>query len=94
MLYASLKAIHLLAIVAWIGGMFFMLLCLRPAAAEVLEPPARVRLMHAAMRRFFARRHVAAIALALLSGAAMIGMAVGAKRRAPGWPSTCRSTGT
>ena len=47
MLYASLKAIHLLSIVAWIGGMFFMHTCLRPAAAEVLEPPARVRLMHA-----------------------------------------------
>jgi uncharacterized membrane protein len=73
-LYASLKAIHLLAIVVWIGGMFFMHFCLRPAAAEVLEPPARVRLMHATMRRFFAMV-TAAIALVLLSGAAMIGLA-------------------
>jgi uncharacterized membrane protein len=71
-LYASLKAIHLLGVVVWIGGMFFMLTCLRPAAAEVLEPPARVRLMHAALRRFFAAVSLAAL-LVLLSGAGMLG---------------------
>jgi uncharacterized membrane protein len=73
-LYASLKALHLLSIVVWVGGMFFMLACLRPAAAEVLEPAARVRLMHAAMQRFFDAVTVAA-GLALLSGAAMLGLA-------------------
>jgi uncharacterized membrane protein len=73
-LYASLKVLHLLSIVVWVGGMFFMLACLRPAAAEVLEPPVRVRLMHAVMRRFFDAATVAAL-LALLSGAAMIGLA-------------------
>ena len=71
MLYASLKAIHLLAVIAWVGGMFFMLMCLRPAVHEVLEAPARVRLMHATLRRFL--RIVALAALAVLvSGAAMI----------------------
>ncbi len=74
MLYASLKAVHLLAVIVWIGGMFFMLACLRPAAAEVLEPPARVRLMHAAMRRFFAAATIAAL-FVLLSGAIMIALA-------------------
>jgi uncharacterized membrane protein len=73
-LYASLKAVHLLSVVVWLGGMFFMLACLRPAAAQVLEPPARVRLMHAAMRRFFAAVTVA-VALIVLSGMAMVGMA-------------------
>ena len=73
MLYAFLKAIHLLGIVVWIGGMFFMVACLRPAAADVLEPPARVRLMHAVMHRFFAVVTVAALC-ALLSGAAMVGL--------------------
>ncbi len=73
MLYASLKAVHLLGVVVWIGGMFFMLACLRPAAAEVLEPPARVRLMHAALRRFFSAVTVATL-VALLSGAAMVGL--------------------
>ena len=52
MLYASLKAVHLLAVIVWVGGMFFMLMCLRPAVHEVLEAPARVRLMHATLRRF------------------------------------------
>jgi uncharacterized membrane protein len=73
-LYASLKAVHLLAIIVWVGGMFFMLACLRPAAAEVLDPPARVRLMHAAMRRFFDAVTIAAVVV-LLTGAAMIGVA-------------------
>ena len=72
-LYASLKAIHLLAAVVWVGGMFFMVACLRPAAS-VLEPPQRVRLMHATMRRFFAVVAVAAT-LALLSGTTMIVLA-------------------
>ena len=52
MLYASLKAIHLLAVIVWVGGMCFMLICLRPAVHEVLEAPARVALMHATLRRF------------------------------------------
>ena len=74
MLYSSLKAVHLLAIVVWLGGMFFMLACLRPAAAAVLEPPVRVRLMHAVLRRFFDAVTVAAL-IALASGVAMLGLA-------------------
>ena len=80
LLYASLKALHLLAVVAWVGGMAFTLFCLRPAAA-VLEPPARVTLMHAALRRFIALVAVAAT-LALLSGAALVGIAWSASSRA------------
>ncbi len=80
MLYAFLKAFHLLAVIVWIGGMAFMLFCLRPAA-RVLDPPARVTLMHAAMKRFIA---VAAIAIAVLfvCGAAMVGVAWSEARRA------------
>ena len=73
-LYASLKAVHLLAIVVWVGGMFFMLACLRPAAAAVLGPPDRLRLMHATLRRFFAVVSVAAV-LALASGGVMVALA-------------------
>ena len=80
MLYAFLKAFHLLAVVVWIGGMAFMLFCLRPAA-RVLEPPARVTLMHAAMRRFFTVATIA-IAVLLACGAAMVGIAWSAARRA------------
>jgi uncharacterized membrane protein len=73
-LYASLKAVHLLAVIAWVGGMFFMLMCLRPAVHEVLEAPPRVRLMHATLRRFLRIVGLAVLAI-LVSGAAMIFMA-------------------
>ena len=74
MLYATLKAVHLLAVIGWLGGMFFMLLCLRPAVHEVLEAPPRIRLMHATLRRFL-RIVGIAVLLILASGAAMIAMA-------------------
>jgi uncharacterized membrane protein len=79
-LYAFLKAFHLLAVVVWIGGMAFMLFCLRPAA-RVLEPPARVTLMHAAIKRFLA---VAGIAIAVLfaCGVALVGIAWSAAHKA------------
>ncbi|HEX2540504.1 MAG TPA: CopD family protein [Caldimonas sp.] len=80
MLYASLKAVHLLAIIVWVGGMFFMIHCLRPAAS-MLEPPLRLALLHATMRRFFAVV-IGAIIVILASGAAMIAMAWAASRRA------------
>lgn len=80
MLYVTMRAIHLLSIVAWVGGMFFMLACLRPAAAVVLEPPARLRLMHATMRRFFAIV-IGAVVLVLLSGGVMFGLAASTAAR-------------
>lgn len=48
-----LITLHVLATVIWIGGMFFAHMALRPAAASVLEPPQRLRLMQAALGRFF-----------------------------------------
>lgn len=80
MLYASLKAVHLLAIIVWVGGMFFMIHCLRPAAS-MLEPPLRLALLHATMRRFFAAV-AASIVVIFVSGAAMVWMAWSASRRA------------
>lgn len=44
--------LHTLAATLWVGGMFFALVCLRPAAAA-LEPALRVQLMTGAMQRFF-----------------------------------------
>ncbi len=44
MFYSSLLALHVLAVVIWVGGMFFAYNALRPAAAEVLEPPNRLKL--------------------------------------------------
>jgi len=49
----TFKLIHLLAVLIWVGGMFFAYVVLRPAAAETLEPPQRLRLWNAVLRRFF-----------------------------------------
>jgi len=79
--YALLKTIHLLAVVVWLGGMFFAHFCLRPAAMT-LAPPQRVPLMAAALGRFFQAVGVA-IVLILVSGGGMLWRVV----------STTKSTG-
>lgn len=71
--YAVLKSIHLLSIVVWVGGMFFALYCLRPAAAA-LEPPQRVALMRDVLGRFL-RIVTWAVGLVLVTGAWMIATA-------------------
>lgn len=71
MFYAILKSLHLLSIIVWIGGMVFAHFFLRPAVAQ-LEPPVRLRLMHAVLGRFFAAVLVAA-GLTLVTGTWMIG---------------------
>jgi uncharacterized membrane protein len=71
MIYAILKLLHILAIVVWIGGMVFAHFFLRPAAMQ-LEPPQRIRLMHAALQRFFSAVLVS-IGVVLVSGLWMIG---------------------
>lgn len=71
MLYATLKLLHILSIVVWVGGMVFAHFFLRPAALA-LEPPQRVRLMHATLQRFF-NAVLIAIAVVLATGLWMIG---------------------
>ncbi len=71
MFYATLKSLHVLAIVVWIGGMVFAHFFLRPALAQ-LEPPQRLRLMHEVLGRFFKAVLVAAL-LTLASGVWMLG---------------------
>lgn len=71
MLYAALKTLHILAIVLWIGGMFFAHFCLRPSVAS-LDPPVRLKLMHEVLGRFFGYVLVASL-LALGTGVWMIG---------------------
>ncbi|OGS91703.1 MAG: hypothetical protein A2Z95_05900 [Gallionellales bacterium GWA2_60_18] len=65
------KLIHLLAVLAWVGGMFFAYVVLRPAAVEILQPPERLRLWHGVFRRFF-RWVWGAIGVILVSGLYMI----------------------
>ncbi len=46
-------ALHVLAVVVWVGGMFFAYMILRPVAASELEPPVRLNLWRHVFSRFF-----------------------------------------
>jgi len=46
-------ALHLLAVVVWVGGMFFAYMALRPVAATLLEPSLRLPLWSQTFARFF-----------------------------------------
>ena len=69
-LYATLKTLHILSIIVWVGGMAFAHFFLRPALAE-LEAPARVVLMRDVLGRFFTNV-LSMIVVALVSGIAMM----------------------
>lgn len=71
MIDATLKTVHVLSIVVWIGGMVFAHFFLRPAVAQ-LDAPERVRLMHDVLGRFF-QAVLAASLLTLASGVWMLG---------------------
>ena len=71
MLYATLKLVHILSLIVWIGGVVFAHFFLRPAA-QTLEPAARVRLMADVLQRFF-NAVLVAIVLVLGTGLWMIG---------------------
>ena len=68
-------ALHVLAAIVWVGGMFFAHQCLRPALAE-REPPVRLAVMADALRRFFLWVWLA-VAVLLASGFGQIAMAGG-----------------
>lgn len=68
--------IHLLSIVVWVGGMFFAYVVLRPSAAEILQPPERLRLWDKVFSRFFNWVWLA-VFLVLVSGFYMIYMVGG-----------------
>jgi uncharacterized membrane protein len=49
---AFATGLHSLAAIVWVGGMFLIYVCLRPAHG-VLPPPERIRLMTGVFQRFF-----------------------------------------
>lgn len=63
-------ALHTLGAVVWVGGMFVLYVCLRPALGR-LEPPQRMRLMQVTLQKFFPWVWTAILAL-LLAGYWMV----------------------
>lgn len=51
--FALAYALHVLAALIWVGGMFFAWTILRPATVATLEAPARLTLWPEVFRRFF-----------------------------------------
>ncbi len=45
--------LHLIAVIIWVGGMFFAHMVLRPAVNELLQPPQRLPLMLKVFDGFF-----------------------------------------
>lgn len=64
-------SLHLIAAVVWVGGMFFAYVCLRPVAAQLLDPPVRMTLWSRVFKQFFMFVWVAIILL-IVSGHGMI----------------------
>lgn len=69
--YALLYTLHVLAALAWVGGMFFAWSILRPAAGSALDSPARLTLWVEVFRRFFVWVWVAVLILPI-SGVGLI----------------------
>lgn len=65
-----LIALHVLAAILWVGGMFFAYVVLRPSAGA-LDPPARLGLWRRVFSRFFPWVW-ASIAVLLATGYAMV----------------------
>lgn len=82
-MYNLIKFFHLAAAIFWMGGMAFMVLALRPVAAEQLEPPARLKLTAAVLARFFIVV-IVSIAALLATGLVML-LGTGMKGAPPGW---------
>ena len=76
-----LVALHVLAAVVWVGGMFFAYMVLRPAAGP-LEPADRLPLWYRVFGRFFPWVW-ASIVLLLISGYGMLFRAFGGFAGAP-----------
>jgi uncharacterized membrane protein len=75
-------ALHLLAVILWVGGMAFALLVLRPALAA-LPPPLRAGVLARVFARFLPLVGVAVIVVAV-SGGALLTQYRGLRAAPPG----------
>ncbi len=76
-----LIALHILAAVVWVGGMFFAYMVLRPSAGP-LQAEARLQLWYRVFSRFFPLVWASVVVL-LLSGYGMMVLAFGGFAGAP-----------
>lgn len=67
----SAVLLHVIAVVIWVGGMFFAYMVLRPVAAAQLEPPVRLNLWVGVFSNFFPWVWVC-VTVVLLTGLWMI----------------------
>jgi uncharacterized membrane protein len=72
MAWLTLKAMHVLAVVVWVGGMAFAHFFLRPAV-QVLEPPQRLALMRQVLGRFLPAAG-AAVVVVLVTGLGLVAL--------------------
>lgn len=75
-------ALHVLAVIIWVGGMFFAYMALRPVAASQLEAPVRLTLWQGVFGKFFLWV-IASIVLILISGYWMIFGPYGGMKNTP-----------
>ena len=75
---SPLQMLHVLAVVIWVGGMFFAYMALRPVAASQLEPPERLKLWVGVFGKFFPWVW-ACVILIIVTGHGLIYMAGGFK---------------
>jgi uncharacterized membrane protein len=58
-----LVLLHVLAVIVWVGGMFFAHFFLRPVAGAQLPPPQRLPLLAGVLGRFFVAVTIAIVAI-------------------------------
>jgi uncharacterized membrane protein len=72
---AILVALHIFGAVVWVGGMFAIYVCLRPALGTI-DPMPRLRLMRGLLGNFFLWVWIAVLLL-LISGYSLVFVAYG-----------------
>ena len=81
-MYSIAIALHAIAAAIWVGGMFFMVVVLRPSVMT-LDPAARTPMMATTMRKFFPWVWMAVVIL-LVTGYLLVG-AFGGFGSVPGY---------
>ncbi|MDB6141044.1 MAG: hypothetical protein JWP80_88 [Pseudomonas sp.] len=80
--FAAVYALHVLAALVWVGGMFFAWMVLRPAVIAALEGPARLKLWLQVFPRFFQWVWIAIVVLPI-TGVGMINLRFAGFETAP-----------